>query len=79
MGDLTVKYKNLAQQVDTATGTGATATLTQIATKSEANTLSVHVAGKGFALIASGHTTKDMSGFASTYTAVAPATGSAAG
>ena len=75
---LTVTLKDLAQQVDSAATTTASVTLTQIATKGDL-TLGVKVAGLGNALIATSAATQSATGFTDSYSAVAPATGSAAG
>ena len=76
--DLTVTLKDLAQQVDSADTTTASVTLTQIATKGDL-TLGVKVASLGNALIATAVATQSATQFADSYSAVAPATGSAAG
>ena len=79
MNDITVYLTDLAQQTDAVTQTQLTATLTQIATKSKDLTLKVKVAGKGFALVASTVYNQATTAFTDSYTAIAPATGSAAG
>ena len=79
MNDVTVYLTELPQQSDTVTQTQLAATLTQIATKSTDLTLKVKVARKGFALVASSVYNQPTTAFTDSYTAIAPATGSAAG